>query len=358
MISRFARGFASIAKNTVPIVDTKEFLSGSSRANAECEKAAEGFHKYGCLIIKDPRVNEGHNSEFVDLMERYFTKRGQSFYNKQKVDDIFPELGYQTGATPEYIEKARDHCDLMKKYGDEHKPQSICPPQFDAKWRFFWRVGEKASNDTMIDPPKTLPKDFPEWETTMDKWGYLMLNCVYTVAEMSAIGLGLPAKCFTDRMKGGAHLLAPTGSDLERYRQGTVFAGFHYDLNFITIHGKSRFPGLFVWLRTGEKMPVAVPDGCLLLQSGIQFEMLTGGYIPAGYHEVIYTEKTEEAYLKAKALSKPTWRVSSTLFAHMRYDVPLQPLGRFATKESCEKYPTIKAHDQVMEELKAISLVS
>jgi hypothetical protein len=45
--------------------------------------------------------------------------------------------------------------------------------------------------------------------------------------------------------------LAPTGSDLNKFEVGTVFAGFHYDLNFLTIHGKSRYPGLFAWLQNG-----------------------------------------------------------------------------------------------------------
>lgn len=49
-----------------------------------------------------------------------------------------------------------------------------------------------------------------------------------------------------------------------------VFAGYHYDLNFLTIHGRSRFPGLNIWLRTGEKVEVKVPVGCLLIQSGKQ----------------------------------------------------------------------------------------
>jgi hypothetical protein len=48
--------------------------------------------------------------------------------------------------------------------------------------------------------------------------------------------------------------------------KGTILAGFHYDLNFMTIHGKSRFPGLFLWTREGKKTQVAVPDGCLLIQ--------------------------------------------------------------------------------------------
>ena len=69
----------------------------------------------------------------------------------------------------------------------------------------------------------------------------------------------------------GPHLLAPTGSDLRRYgKEGTVFAGYHYDLNFLTIHGRSRFPGLNIWLRNGQKMEVKVPIGCLLIQTGKQ----------------------------------------------------------------------------------------
>jgi hypothetical protein len=66
-------------------------------------------------------------------------------------------------------------------------------------------------------------------------------------------------------------LLAPTGSNLSKYNElGYVFAGYHYDLNFLTIHGRSRFPGLFIWLKDGHKVPVKVPEGCLLLQAGKQ----------------------------------------------------------------------------------------
>ena len=46
----------------------------------------------------------------------------------------------------------------------------------------------------------------------------------------------------------GPHLLAPTGSDLAQYNEeGTIFAGWHTDLNLLTIHGKSNFPGLSIW---------------------------------------------------------------------------------------------------------------
>ena len=92
-----------------------------------------------------------------------------------------------------------------------------------------------------------------------------MINGCKTVAEMLAIGLGLGRNTFTEKMEGAPHKLAPTASDLVKFDVGTIFAGFHYDLNFLTIHGKSRYPGLFIWLRNWKKRSVKIPEGCLLL---------------------------------------------------------------------------------------------
>ena len=51
---------------------------------------------------------------------------------------------------------------------------------------------------------------------------------------------------------------------MDRYSQpGCVVAGFHSDLNFLTIHGKSRYPGLHIWLRDGTRVPVRIPGCCL-----------------------------------------------------------------------------------------------
>lgn len=134
-------------------------------------------------------------------------------------------------------------------------------------------------------------------------------------------------------------------------------AGFHYDLNFLTIHGKSNFPGLYVWLRNGEKVPVRIPDGCLLLQSSKQLEWLTGGFFYAGFHEVIVSDETLKSIEKAKAEGKPLWRVSSTLFNGLNYKVTMKPLQRFANLETARNYPPIQCYKYVEEELKAISLL-
>jgi len=170
-----------------------------------------------------------------------------------------------------------------------------------------------------------VPDDFEDWDKKMDKWGNKLHSAVFSVAEMAALGMGIEKTSFTKCLEGGAHLLAPTGSDLEKNGKGAIFAGFHYDISFITIHGKSRFPGLYVWLRNNQRIQVKVPDGCLLLQAGITFEHMTGGYVHAGFHEVVCTDATVAAYEKAKEAGRRTWRVSSTLFANFRYDVECYP---------------------------------
>jgi len=215
---------------------------------------------------------------------------------------------------------------------------------------------EKNEDLNELHPPEHIPDGFPEWPQVMNKWGELLLNCCLTVAKMIAVGLDFDENTFVDKMKYGAHLLAPTGSDLAKYDVNTIFAGFHYDFNFLTIHGKSRFPGLYIWLKDGTKIPVAVPDGCLLLQAGKQLEFMTGGFIKAGFHEVIYTEKTKAAMEKAKADGKILWRISSTLFSHIRGDVTLEPQGELATEEAKKKYPPTITKEQVMNELRAIGL--
>ena len=179
----------------------------------------------------------------------------------------------------------------------------------------------------------------------MDSWGYRMVNGCYTVSEMAAIGMGLERNTFTKMLDGGRHKLAPTGNDMEKNKVGTIFAGHHYDFNFITIHGKSRYPGLFAWLRTGEKFPVKVPQGHLLLQAGKLFEWLTGGYVTCGLHEVVYTEEAERMKKKAVQEGKVPWRISSTMFAHLRPDLILKPMGVFATPERNKLYPEISVED-------------
>lgn len=165
------------------------------------------------------------------------------------------------------------------------------------------------------------------------------------------------------------HLLAPTASDLVKYGQkDTILAGFHTDLNFLTIHGRSRYPGLNIWARnTGNRIPVKIPQGnYLLVQAGKQIEYITGGLIKAGYHEVTINEKTIETIERRKTEfpDRPLVRISSTLFWHLNSDFDLAPIPQLAEKaqkvrldqlnlgrdEGKEpEYPAMKVGHQVQE---------
>ena len=341
----------------ITIVDTSTMLSGRPSAD-QCRRVVDGFLKHGVIAIRDPRVDERKNQEFLELMSSYFASRADTYYRGLPLDDARPETGFQVGVTPEKMERARGHADTIRTRFASNPPVTPQPPPHDGKWRFFWRVGEPAGADKLLLAPQVVPRDFPDWTAKMDTWGNVMLGACETVSEMLALGLDLPRDAFTERMKGAVQLLAPTGSDLSRYHQrDDVLAGFHYDLNFLTIHGKSNFPGLFVWLRNGEKVAVKIPDGCLLLQTGKMLEWLTGGHFYAGFHEVVVSEDTLRAVAKAKQSGKPLWRVSSTLFSGLNYDTVLRPLPRFRSLETASQYPPKKCYEYVEEELKAISLL-
>jgi len=341
--------------SSLEVVDISSFLQdpSSPQAAEACKKVVEALKRTSCLIIRTPKVKEEDNSSFLDLVEAYFAQRREDL-----MKDVHPELSYQVGATPEFTEVPRDHTDVIKKLEGNnaaHKPNGP-----DPKWRFFWRIGDRPTSTSFpeMNAAPVIPDKFnKQWSEVMDRWGNLMLSSVCSVAEMIAVGSNLPIHTFTDLMRQGPHLLAPTGSDLTRFgNMDTVFAGFHYDFNLLTIHGKSRFPGLFIWLRDGTRYQVKVPDGCLLLQAGKQLEWLTGGEINAGFHEVVVCDDTLKAVERAKAKGASLWRISSTLFAHVASDKTLAPLPPFATPEALVKYPTTLAGKQSEEELQAIAL--
>lgn len=301
-----------------------------------CEAVSEALHVAGALVVRDPRCDASDNAHFLDAMERYF---GRS--REEKLADARPAIHYQVGATPDHVEVARGRAEA------------------DPKWRFMWRIGPRPSHTRFaeLNAAPVVPKGMPEWPRVMDVWGNAMLRSVECVSRAAAVGFGLEEDAFVQRMRWGPHLLAPTGCDLEQHgRLDEVFAGKHYDLNFLTIHGKSRYPGLRIWLRDGTPMDVQVPEGCLLLQAGKQMEWLTGGYVQAGAHEVRVTEDTLKVMEERKMQGKSLWRVSSTVFGHIASDQVLQPLGKFNTPEALEKYPPIYAGEFVQEELEAIRL--
>ncbi|PKS10351.1 hypothetical protein jhhlp_002102 [Lomentospora prolificans] len=330
----------------LPVIDLDVYLNqslDSSLVQEECKKAAQALITYGALVLHDSRVSEDDNTTFLDLLEDYFAQP-----EERLKEDERPELGFQVGVTLENTEKPKcavdEPClDVIKRLAESERPLDISGHEPDPKCRFFWRMTEKPPYETEfpgLNAENVVPRDpaiRARWEPVMNKWGTSMKGAVTGLAEMAAVGLGLPAETFSAAGKYGPHLLAPTASDLQRYGQrNTILAGFHTDLNFLTIHGRSRYPGLHIWARnTGKRIAVKIPPGnYLLVQAGKQLEHFTGGLVKAGYHEVVVNEKTMEVITQRKIdyPDRPLVRISSTFFWHLSSDFNLVPIPELVEK--------------------------
>ncbi|KAL2755444.1 hypothetical protein ACRALDRAFT_1033207 [Sodiomyces alcalophilus JCM 7366] len=372
----------------LPIIDLDLFHSqphDSPAVQAECRKAADSLITYGALILHDSRVSEQDNSTFLDLLEDYFAQPREALRRDER-----PELSYQIGVTLEETEKPKcavdEPClDIIRRLAPSERPLDISAHAPDPKCRFFWRMNDALPAEKTQFPGLNAPNVVPEaphiqgrWTPVMDRWGTAMKSAVSDLASMAALGLGLSEDAFTSAARHGPHLLAPTASDLERYGQeDTILAGFHTDLNFLTIHGRSRYPGLHIWARnTGRRIPVAIPPGNhLLVQAGKQLEHITGGLIKAGYHEVVVNAKTMETIQRRRQQfpDRPLVRISSTFFWHLSSDYDLAPVPQLAErarqvraqqfnlgKDEGEEvdYLPMKVGHQVQEELKHIELMA
>ncbi|KAK9413968.1 hypothetical protein SUNI508_11420 [Seiridium unicorne] len=371
----------------LPIVDVDVFRNNprdSPEVLAECKKAAHALITYGALIVHDSRVSEDDNTTFLDLLEDYFAQSEEDLKKDER-----PELGYQIGVTLENTEKPKCAVDepclqVIERLAPSERPLDIKAHAPDPKCRFFWRMVENPPYKTEfpgLNAPNIVPdapKIHDRWAPVMNEWGVTLRNAVSDVAGMAAVGLGLPAEAFMEAGKYGPHLLAPTASNLDRYgKKDSILAGFHTDLNFLTIHGRSRYPGLHIWARnTGKRIPVSMPPGnYLLVQAGKQIEHLTGGLIKAGYHEVVVNDATLKVVERRKKEfpDRPLVRISSTFFYHLSSDYLLSPneilaeqarqiranqfqLGRDEGEEV--EYPPMKVGQQVQNELKHIALMA
>ncbi|KAG5647773.1 hypothetical protein DXG03_008496 [Asterophora parasitica] len=317
----------------LPVIDLDVFLAGPH----DSEQAADALITYGALVLHDSRVSEDDNSTFLDLLEDYFAQPAEDLKTDER-----PELSYQVGVTLENTEKPKCAADepclkIIAKLDPAERPLDITAHSPDPKCRFFWRMSEKPPYETQfpgLNASNIVPKAESlreRWTPIMEQWGKSMKDAVANLAEMAAVGLDLPAETFREAGAYGPHLLAPTASDLVKYgEKDTILAGFHSDLNFLTIHGRSRYPGLHIWARnTGKRIAVKIPQGnYLLVQAGKQLEHLTGGLIKAGFHEVVVNEKTISVIKSRKVQfpERPLVRISSTFFWHLNSDFDLTPI--------------------------------
>ncbi|CAD8121029.1 unnamed protein product [Paramecium sonneborni] len=311
--------------------------------NIQKDEIHNQLKNYGYLLVKDSRIDWKANEEYFDLMETYFDKRSRELEQNGKVNDCFPQYKYQVGLGYENIGKPNYDKESLKYMIDQ--PIII---DRDPKWKYFWPY----RYDGLYNPPKWIPQDFKNFESIMNNWQFQLLRTTEQVLEILSLAFEEEKEFFYNNMNKATHLLSPIGCDLQKHQINTRFSGYHYDLNFITVHTKSRFPGLFVWLPNGKRVELRIPEKTILFQPGKLFEFMTGGIYKAGYHEALLTEEAKKESIK---LNKK-WRVTSTIFIMLNDNTILQPMNYFKNL-NIQKYEAISVKEQFKKELNKLSYV-
>ena len=60
----------------IPIIDAQLYMEKGEGWEDECAKVAYSFHKFGIIKLKDPRVDEKANDDYIDMVEKYFASIG------------------------------------------------------------------------------------------------------------------------------------------------------------------------------------------------------------------------------------------------------------------------------------------
>lgn len=334
----------------IPIINLEPYLiKRDERCLSELTRAVRDV---GAVILRDPRIPHDLPGRARSLLQAFYRQPAEKLMAYERL-----EYHRQIGVTPPGTETARERDEerALVPPGQEPSPHTGRP---DPKWRFSTPVGpapEQTDYPEFNAKIKIIPDGFPEWNEIICGLSHIMLTSVQTCVEMATIGLGCTdPNTFLRLIDRGPHLFAPTGCDMESHSvPGTVHSSWHTDMSFCTIHGRSNYPGLFIWTRKLKKIPARLPDdGCFLLQVAKQWRICSGDAVHAGFHEVVTTQEASQQAHEEIVRGRKPWRVSLTEFCHVASDQWLKPYDIFDTPEARAKYPPIRAGDRMLQKLR------
>lgn len=187
--------------------------------------------------------------------------------------------------------------------------------------------------DWRMTGPNIWP-DIPGWKETVGGYYDAVFNLGLRLLDALALELGVDPEELT------RHITYPTSQlRLMRYIENDMPAtkdmvgiGAHSDFECFTIL-LTGAPGLQVM--NAEDVWVEAPPipGCFVVNIGDIFETWSGGQFKSTQHRVVNTGRE---------------RYSMPLFFGLDYHAVVEPLEKFRTPETLEKYPPMKAGEHLM----------
>ncbi|MCB2077790.1 MAG: isopenicillin N synthase family oxygenase [Novosphingobium sp.] len=215
----------------------------------------------------------------------------------------------------------------------------------------FWHIGRDLPEGSPLRttmPPNVWPdrpagfrEIFTRLYTEFDRVGSRLLSYI-------AIDLGLPSDWFGKAIEDGNSVLRllhyPPVPDQSG---GAIRAGAHEDINLITLLLGAEEAGLELLTRSGTWLPVAPPDGALVINIGDMLQRLTNHVLPSTTHRVRNPAR-ERARIS---------RYAMPFFLHLRSDFIFRTLPQCISTGNPDRYPIeITADDYLQDRLREIGL--
>jgi isopenicillin N synthase-like dioxygenase len=175
----------------------------------------------------------------------------------------------------------------------------------------------------------------------LDRVGGLILDRI-------ALHLGLVEDWFRPVVAGNNSVLRLLHyPPVDQAESGAIRAGAHEDINLITLLLGAEESGLELLTRRGEWLPIAPPEGTLVVNIGDMLQRLTNHVLPSTTHRVRNPAGERAAFS----------RYSMPYFLHPRSDFRIETLAECVSPDNLDRYPEpVIADDYLQDRLREIGL--
>ncbi len=301
-------------------LETLPILSLADDTQVFASQIGESFERFGFAMVCDHELDPDIVAQSWELTRAFF-----ALPEETKLRYHIPGNAGARGYTPFGRETAKG-----ETAGDLKE---------------FWHIGrDLPAGHPLLSAsmPANVWPDLPEGFASCFRALFAEMDRIgRTILARIAVHLGLVPDWFDDVVATGNSVLRllhypPVAGDT----QGAVRAAAHGDINLITLLLGAEESGLELLDRNGQWLPVAPPEGALVVNVGDMLERLTNHVLPSTIHRV--RNPAGPAALRS--------RYSMPFFLHPRSDFAIATLPQCIADGNPDRYPQSIAADAFLQQ--------
>ena len=312
-------------------LDALPVLSLAEEPARLSDELGRSFRTFGFALVRDHGIDAGLIAEAWRLTAAFFALP-EDEKRRYRLEGLAGARGYTPFRTE--IAKGATETDLKEFW---HVGRDL-PAQLDGTPHPL-----AASMPPNVWPlrPEGFREVFERLYAEFDRVGAVILSRI-------AVNLGLAPDWFDTAVADGNSVLRLLHyPPVPATESGAIRAGAHEDINLITLLLGAEEAGLELLGKQGEWLPVAPPEGALVVNIGDMLQRLTNHVLPSTTHRVRNPAGDRARFS----------RYSMPFFLHLRSDFAFRTLPQCITPQTPDRYPvSITADDYLQERLREIGL--